>query len=371
MTSETWLLAAVATASVILLAVVVSFFAGATTGESRRRHVFVAIAVVLIGCGGGLAMVTAVAAGGARLVSAGLILPLIGIPALGAAILSIPARRLGLPLSTTLVFVLAGTISVVLPVQWGSFAVDGVLQTQFRSVDLAGALPALCAPSVAAITVLSIEHLSHVKLTASTVVATPPIRHVRRRTLVLGTAITVLSWALWIAWMMGMELAVDDVSTRILINGITAPLSSAAAWLVVQQMRHAATTRAAAVTGIISGLAAITPACGYVDAVGAGLIGAIAGAVGSFVAHAVVRRQGRSAWQTPAAIAVGSTIGLLSIGVFSTRLGVAYTGQPELLFSQAGGVVATYAYAALVTAIVWVPVRRIQARPRQPSDPNA
>ena len=358
---QTWTLAAVACFCVMVLTVILSVFVGVAAGEPRRRRAFIVATLILLGWVAGLATVAAAASTGTPLLAAGLALPLIALSALGVTILSTPVRWLGYSPVVVLVFASAASVLIVAPVHWSVFSVAGPLQATFRTLDLAGAVAALFAPSVAALTVLSIEHFARSR-TPGVLAGVAPLHRSRPRSTFLFALFASASWVVWIGWMLGMELALNDVSARILVNGIVAPIASVAAWLLVQRMRHAATTRTAAITGMIAGLAAITPACGYVDTVGAVTIGVMAGAVGSLVAHALASHHAGAAWVIPMSLCLGASVGVVSIGIFSTRVGIAYTGQPELLFSQVLSLATTAGYTIVVAAVLWLLVRRLSRK---------
>ena len=356
------MLAALACTCVMVLTVTLSIFVGVAAGESRRRRGFVVATLILLGWVAGLATVAAAASTDTPLVTAGLAFPLIALCALGVTILSTPLRRLGFSPVVVLTFAAAASILIVAPVHWAIFSVAGPLQATFRTLDLAGAVAALFAPSVAALTVLSIEHFARSRM-PGVLAGVVPARRSRPRSTFVFALVAPVSWVVWIGWMLGMELALNDVSGRIAVNGIVAPLASVAAWLLVERIRHAATTRTAAVMGMIAGLAAITPACGYVDTVGAVTIGVLAGAVGSLVAHALASQHAGAAWLIPTSLCLGASVGVVSIGIFSTRVGIAYTGQPELLFSQVLSLATTAGYTIVVAAVLWLMVRRLSRKP--------
>lgn len=313
--------------------------------------------VVVIGCVSGAGLLSLAGAAGARFVSNSLGLPLVSMPALGAAILSHPIRRMGCDLVTTAVFIGVGTFTITLPVLWASFVVDGVFVTHFGLIDLAGATPAICAPAYSALIVGLFARFSRSggRTSASMIGA---LRQRRRGVLVGAIGVTVLVWVAWAGWILGMELAIDDVSMRIASNSIVTPVVSVSAWLLVRGLRRAPITPGTAFAGVVCGLAAVTSAGGYIDTIGAVIIGLVSGAAGSFLTDTFKSWVGGAPWLTPGALAVGSTVGLVGVGLFSTRVGAAYTGQPEVLLGQISIVVMTVIFALIVTTIIWLPLRR-------------
>lgn len=348
MISETWLLSSLSTIAVAALAVVILLYSGG--GVRGRMLAAVSRAVVTVVTVTVLAGVVLLLCDtlGISAIALALAVPLSAATAFAAVLVTLPLRRVGCSRQSTFVFSGLVGLLIVIPVTIAIFSDTGVLFRSFATLDLAGGLPILQTAGVAASVVLVSERRAL------------PHRLPQRASWQMIVAVLV-TWALWLGWLVGMELAFDDVTPRILVNALVAPTVSAAAWLLVQRLRHDATTLEAGVAGLVAGLAAITAACGYVDVVGAAVIGAVAGALGSVIAHSLVHRAAATAWLIPVALSIGSGTGIVALGIFSTRVGLAYTGQPELLFSQvaSGTVVAVYTMA--VSSVLWRIVRYLTA----------
>lgn len=139
-------------------------------------------------------------------------------------------------------------------------------------------------------------------------------------------------WAATIAWLLGMELAIDAISPLILINLLIMPVVSAATGAIVERARQMATTAQGLAGAGLAGVAAAVPAAANLEPVLALATAVIAGVIcslllprgGYVVGSRLVLRT----------LLVGAATGIVLLGVFARDVGMFYTGQPELLFGQ-------------------------------------
>lgn len=272
---------------------------------------------------------------------------------LGAVLVSATSRMGGLPFWRGLIFAALYTAVVFTPVAISLFSLgDGLLGAELAALDLAGALPVLIAAGGGSAAILVLA-----RRTAG------PEAYVSAGPLIL-LPILLAIWVLWVAWMVGLESAIDDATPRIVASGIVAPIAAAVVWLIVQRALHARTTVVGLVGGLFCGMASIAPAAAYLDVVGAVLTGAIAGAVCSVTGYALVRRTKHPAWMLAVALALGAGLGTGLLGAFATRSGLMFTGQPEVLFSQFASVLLVLAWSFCLTAACWFLVTRGPRRGR-------
>ena len=169
----------------------------------------------------------------------------------------------------------------------------------------------------------------------------------------LGAA---LLWFGWFGFNAGSSLAADGLAATAFV---TTMLSSAAA-IVTCVMADIMRGRKPSVTGAaiaaVVGLAAITPAAGFVTPMAAIAIGAIASVLSYFAMHWLKRTRLDDTLDVFACHGLGGIVGVLSTGVFATTQvnesgadGLLY-GNPGLLTSQFIAVAATAALAAAGTA---------------------
>ena len=87
-----------------------------------------------------------------------------------------------------------------------------------------------------------------------------------------------LLWAGWYAFNGGSALAAGNSAAIVMVTTFVATCAATLAWLAVEKFKDGHVTGVGAASGAITGLVAITPACGAVTPVGAIAVGAIAGA---------------------------------------------------------------------------------------------
>ena len=219
---------------------------------------------------------------------------------------SVPKRLVVAGAATALVFLpVASTVFATLFDPFG---------TRLGVIDLGGALPTLVAGGAVAI--------------GTALVRRPPDAVRSPRAGGWPTVLpSVLVWFAGVGWVVGLELAADDMVPIIVVSALVIPAVAAAAASVVERLRFRQTTASGVVTGLLAGVAAAVPACAFVTPSLAAAIGLLVGAVGALLPHRL------RAWPA-ATLAVGAAISVVSLGVFGTNIGYIYTGQPELVLGQ-------------------------------------
>ena len=168
-------------------------------------------------------------------------------------------------------------------------------------------------------------------------------------------------WVGWFGFNAGSALAANGNAGMALLATHVAAAAGALAWMALEWVRYGKPSVLGVVTGLVAGLATITPASGYVGPGGALVIGLVAGAV-CFAATNVMKR----AFGVDDALdvfpvhGVGGMTGTLLAGVFaSTGLGV-FSGQGyaegmdmgSQMVVQVQGVLSVAAYTAVVTFVL-------------------
>ena len=168
-----------------------------------------------------------------------------------------------------------------------------------------------------------------------------------------------LLWFGWLGFNAGSELGADSTAGFALFNSIVAPGAAMLAWLLVEKVRDGHATTLGGASGIVAGLVAITPACGFVDPMGAIWIGLISGAVCALAVGIKFKLGFDDALDVIAVHLVGGIIGALSIGFFGNdeintlgRDGLFYGGGLGQLGRQAVGVTSTIVYGFVMSLII-------------------
>lgn len=166
-----------------------------------------------------------------------------------------------------------------------------------------------------------------------------------------------LLWFGWFGFNAGSELAADATAGLAWTNTLLATSAALLGWLFVERIRDGHATSLGAASGAVAGLVAVTPACGFVDPIGAIAIGVVAGVVCA-VAVALKYRIGLDdSLDVVPVHFVGGLWGTLSLGFFAvpsakTAGGLFYGGGLTQFWPQILTALIVTAWTALMTAII-------------------
>jgi Amt family ammonium transporter len=171
-----------------------------------------------------------------------------------------------------------------------------------------------------------------------------------------------LLWFGWYGFNAGSALTASDLASVAFTTTTVATAAAVLAWLVVEQIRDGKPTTLGAASGAVAGLVAITPACGFVNPLGALVIGLVAGAVCALAVGLKFKFGFDDSLDVVGVHLVGGIIGTVLIGFFATVSvnsaggnGLFYGGGLNQLWRQvvAAGAVMIYSFV-LSYAIGWV-----------------
>ena len=162
-------------------------------------------------------------------------------------------------------------------------------------------------------------------------------------------------WVGWFGFNGGSALAANgDAAMAITATHISAA-AGALVWMVAEWIRFGKPSVLGAVTGMVAGLATITPASGYVGPAGALVIGIAAGIV-CFAATNFLKRTLNidDSLDVFPVHGVGGMLGIILTGVFASNVLGVFSGQHDINIGnqvgvQAIGALATLAYTAVLT----------------------
>jgi Amt family ammonium transporter len=173
---------------------------------------------------------------------------------------------------------------------------------------------------------------------------------------VLGGA---LLWFGWFGFNAGSALGANELAANAFITTHIATAAAGLAWALIEWIRHGAPTVLGVTTGVVAGLVAITPACGFVNPMNAIFIGALS-SVFCYVAVAVVKAKlgYDDALDAFGVHGVGGIWGTIAVGLFAEAAvnsggadGLFFGGSqltPQLLM-----VAVTPLFAAVMTYIIF------------------
>ena len=167
-----------------------------------------------------------------------------------------------------------------------------------------------------------------------------------------------LLWFGWFGFNAGSALAAGQLATSAFIVTNTAAAVGLLTWMLIEYLRFGKVTLLGAASGAIAGLAAITPAAGFVNVVSAMLIG-LGAALVSYAAISYIKpRLGYDdALDVFGIHGFSGMWGVLAVGLFASPLinaagtGLLYGNSLQLAL-QALGIAATFVYSLVVTLLI-------------------
>jgi len=175
--------------------------------------------------------------------------------------------------------------------------------------------------------------------------------------LVLTVIGASLLWVGWFGFNAGSADAADGRAGMAMLVTQFATATAALSWMAAEWFRRGKPSVLGLVSGAVSGLVAITPASGYVDASGALVIGLVAGISCYWGATSLKARFNYDdSLDVFGVHAVGGIVGALLTGVFAVK---AIGGVEGNILIQLEGVLATIAYSGIMTALLLAIVSQV------------
>jgi ammonium transporter, Amt family len=160
-----------------------------------------------------------------------------------------------------------------------------------------------------------------------------------------------LLWFGWFGFNAGSALAANGTAAAVFLNTLIAGCLGMLGWLAVEQIRDGRPTTFGAASGVVAGLVAITPSCGYITVLGSLIVGLAAGVVCSFAVGWKFKAGYDDSLDVVGVHFVGGVVGVFLIGLLAADV---MTGGPEGLFFGGG-------LAQLGKQLVGIPVVAIYA----------
>ena len=166
-------------------------------------------------------------------------------------------------------------------------------------------------------------------------------------------------WFGWFGFNAGSALAADGLAATAFLNTMLAGGTGLLGWLIIEQRRDGKPTTLGAASGAVAGLVGITPACGFVEPLGAAAIGLAAGIVAALAIRLKYRLGFDDSLDVVAVHGIGGLTGLLATGLLATTAvnaaganGLLYGGGLTQLGRQALAALVTIAYSGLLTLAI-------------------
>ncbi len=131
---------------------------------------------------------------------------------------------------------------------------------------------------------------------------------------------TGMLWVGWYGFNAGSALAADGVSANAFMSTTLAAAAAGFFWALIEWFHKGHPSILGFCSGIVAGLVVITPACGFVDATGAMIVGLLAAVVPYIFVVFVKSKLGYDdALDTFGIHAVGGTLGAILTGILATN----------------------------------------------------
>lgn len=173
-----------------------------------------------------------------------------------------------------------------------------------------------------------------------------------------------LLWVGWFGFNAGSALEANGVAALAFVNTLVAAAAAVLAWSAIEAKFRGRASMLGAASGAVSGLVAITPACGSVGVAGAMAIGAAGGIAGFWGVNALKRRlRADDSLDVFGVHGVCGIVGALLTGVFTApALGGSGAAGYDMLAQlgvQALGIVITLVWSGTVALLAFYAARAV------------
>ena len=171
-------------------------------------------------------------------------------------------------------------------------------------------------------------------------------------------------WFGWFGFNAGSALSAGSLAATAMINTQIATAAAAMTWVAYEKKRDGKATTLGVASGAIAGAVAITPACGYLNPLGALILGLIAGVASSWAVTRKYKFGYDDSLDVVGVHGVGGILGMLAIGLIATV--TANEAGANGLFNGGGTtqltrqVIAIVAVAAFSFTATWLIATAIQ-----------
>ena len=166
-------------------------------------------------------------------------------------------------------------------------------------------------------------------------------------------------WFGWFGFNAGSALSAGSLAATAMINTQIASAAASMTWVLYEKRRDGKATTLGVASGAIAGAVVITPACGYINPLGALILGLIAG----FVSNYAVSRKYKFGYDDSLDVVgvhgVSGIIGMIGIGLFATatvnatgKEGLFISGSAALLTKQLIAIAAVAAFSFCATWLI-------------------
>lgn len=172
-------------------------------------------------------------------------------------------------------------------------------------------------------------------------------------------------WFGWFGFNAGSALSAGSLAATAMINTQIASAAAAMSWITFEKFRDGKATTLGVASGAIAGAVVITPACGYVNPIGALILGLIAGVASSYAVSRKYKFGYDDSLDVVGVHGVSGIVGMIGIGLFATatvnatgKEGLFINGSPDLLIKQLIAILAVAAFSFCTTWLIATVITR-------------
>ena len=125
-------------------------------------------------------------------------------------------------------------------------------------------------------------------------------------------------WFGWFGFNAGSALSAGSLAATAMINTQIATAAAAMTWIAYEKKRDGKATTLGVASGAVAGAVAITPACGFINPLGALILGLIAGVVSAWAVTRKYKFGYDDSLDVVGVHGVGGILGMLAIGFLAT-----------------------------------------------------
>ena len=184
-----------------------------------------------------------------------------------------------------------------------------------------------------------------------------------------------LLWFGWLGFNAGSALAANGVAANAFLTTNVSAAAAGLSWAAIEWFATGKPTMFGTISGVIAGLVAITPGCGFVDPLAAVIIGLVVGGISFFAVSVIKQKFGYDDSLDAFGVhGIGGFWGMIATGIFATTA-VNPAGANGLLLGNATqlkiqvlAACVTVVYCATITALICFVVDRIIGMRVKPED---
>jgi Amt family ammonium transporter len=166
-------------------------------------------------------------------------------------------------------------------------------------------------------------------------------------------------WFGWFGFNAGSALSAGSLAATAMINTQIASAAASMTWVLYEKRRDGKATTLGVASGAIAGAVVITPACGFVNPLGALILGLVAGVISNYAVSRKYKFGYDDSLDVVGVHGISGIIGMIGIGLFATatvnatgKEGLFINGSAALLTKQLIAIATVAAFSFCATWLI-------------------